>query len=82
MLSIARYIFVLCWLWTTTCASELEPNSETGHDLQRLEQRVANLTKRMLQLEQITEAMSSRRMVELEQTVINLTTRLQILEKK
>ena len=85
-----RYIFVL-WVWVIAGAAqeELETDVDSGkidHESSQLEQQIGNLTARLQQLEEITNAIEdeigSSRVTKLEQQVANLTRRLQMLEEK
>ena len=86
-----RYIFVL-WVWVIAGAAqeELETDVDSGkidhESSQQLEQQIGNLTARLQQLEEITNAIEdeigSSRVTKLEQQVANLTRRLQMLEEK
>ena len=85
-----RYIFVL-WVWLIAGAAqeELETDVDSGkidHESSQLEQQIGNLTARLQQLEEITNAIEdeigSSRVTKLEQQVANLTRRLQMLEEK
>ena len=85
-----RYIFVL-WVWVIAGAAqeELETDVDSGkidHESSQLEQQIGNLTARLQQLEEITNAIEdeigSSRVTKLEQQVANLTRRLQMLGEK